>query len=238
MTRLSVQIEAQRVVKPYPSATAAQDAVDRATALSAAGIATPRPEALTPTVLAFPRLDGRSGADLLANLQTLLSPLPALHRTSLHGLPPFDPFRRITPRLSLAPPALRARIATLTAQPRPQPATPIHGDFHPGQVIANPDGTAWLIDLDDMALATPEADVGNLLAWLLTAPAAQAHRPATGWRKAVIAAWRGAPLHLPTLCLETEIALVRRALKGAAAGNCAPLDGLLSGGYTDALSAD
>lgn len=236
MTRLSVQIEAHRVVKSYPSATAAQDALARAIALSAAGIATPRPDALTPTALAFPRLDGHSGPDLLADLPTLLSPLLALHSTALPGLPRHDPFRRISPRLSLAPPPLRARIATLTALPRPQPTTPIHGDFHPGQVIADPDGTAWLIDLDDMALATPEADLGNLLAWLLTAPAAQDQTPAKGWKTALLNAWHGMQLHPATLCMETEIALIRRALKRAGAGDATPLHRLLSGGYADAIS--
>jgi hypothetical protein len=236
MTGLSVQIEAHRVVKSYPSEAAAGHAITRAAQLSAAQIMTPVPVAPTPTTLAFPRLHGRSGIDLLGDLQTLLAPLQTLHRTPIPNLPSHDPFRRITPRIPLAPPSLQTRIAILAALPRPQPTATIHGDFHPGQVIADADGTAWLIDLDDMALATPEADLGNLLAWLLTAPAVQEQRPATGWKSALLNAWNGAHLHPATLCIETEIALIRRGLKRAGAGDFAPLHHLLSGGYSDALS--
>jgi len=238
MKARSVSIEDTRVVKRYPSATAATAALTRAAALQEAGLATPSATRLGPDALAFPRLSGRTGPTLTADLATLLAPLAALHATSIPGLAPQDPFRRITPRLSDAPAALRARVATLAAQSRPAPTVPVHGDFHPGQAIVTSDGTPWVIDLDDMALATSEADLGNLLAWLLTAPDTRDAPPPIGWRKTLCAAWRGSQLYPATLSLHTEIALIRRAMKRAEDGDSVPLNRLMAGGYSAQISAD
>lgn len=231
-------MEGARVVKVYPSPDAAKTALDRASALRGAGLHTPAASPLAPATLAFTRLTGRSGAALLADLPTLLAPLAALHRTPLPGLAPHDPFRRITPRLSLAPPALQARIAALATRPMPTSTATLHGDFHPGQVIATEDGTPWLIDLDDMAFGPPEADLGNLLAWLLTSPTARDRAPAGGWRRALLNAWTGHELHPTTLSVQTEIALIRRALKLFAQGEDGPLTRILADGYRAEISDD
>lgn len=236
MERQSVTIEAMRVVKSYPSAAITHAALIRAEALRAAGLDTPAATRMDATTLAFDRLSGRSGAVLIRDLPTLLAPLAALHCTPVPDLPPHDPFRRIMPRLPLAPATLRARIATLATQPRAMPTATLHGDFHPGQVIATADGTAWLIDLDDMAHGPAEADVGNLLAWCLTAPETRDAPPSGGWRKALVAAWRGNELHPATLSFETEIALVRRALKRFAKGDGTPLERLMTGSHAPSLS--
>lgn len=237
MTAFPVRMEAERVVKHYTAPEMADRAQQHAEALAQADVATPLPLRLAPDILAFPRLEGRSGAVLASDLPALLAPLPALHAARVPGLAPLDPFRRIFPRLAAAPPALRARIAVLAAQPRPRPTSTVHGDFHPGQVIMAGDRTAWLIDLDDLALATPEADLGNLLAWLLTSPSTRSAPPAKGWKAALLAAWTGPAPDCANLGLETEIALIRRALKCAERGDDLPLQSLLSGGFDAAFSA-
>lgn len=236
MKTQSVSMEETRVVKVYPATPLSDAALHRANTLRAAGIATPAATRIAPDALAFPRIDGRSGTALASDLATLLAPLAALHRAAVPGLAPHDPFHRIRPRLNHAPTALRARIEALETAGNPAPSVTIHGDFHPGQVIAAPDGTGWLIDLDDLAHGAPEADLGNLLAYLLTAPATRDTAPRGGWRDALLAAWGGDELHPANFSRQTEIALIRRALKGAGRGDPLPLDRLMAGGYAPALS--
>lgn len=236
MKTQSVSMEDTRVVKVYPATALADAALHRAETLRATGIATPAATRIAPDALAFPRLDGRSGTALATDLTTLLAPLAALHRVAVPGLAPHDPFHRIRPRLANAPAALLARIEALETEGNPTPSVTIHGDFHPGQVIVAPDGTGWLIDLDDLARGTPEADLGNLLAYLLTAPATRDTAPRGGWRDALLAAWGGDELHPANLSRQTEIALIRRALKGAERGNLLPLDRLMAGGFARAIS--
>ena len=55
----------------------------------------------------------------------------------------------------------RAAIARLG----PTPVTPVHGDFHLGQVHVDGE-RAWLVDLDAAGMADPASDLGNLLVFL------------------------------------------------------------------------
>jgi aminoglycoside phosphotransferase (APT) family kinase protein len=74
--------------------------------------------------------------------------------------------------LSLACPELEANIDYLVKRALKIEAvfdgiqlTPIHGDFHLGQVhIEN--GRAWLIDFDALGYGDPAADLGNVLVFL------------------------------------------------------------------------
>lgn len=231
----NVIMAGDRVVKSYPAAADAQAAQDRARALIRQGTATPEAFRDSEKTISFQMLAGQSGTALLDELGALLSPLPALHAASL-PLPPHDPFRRILPRLALAPDALRERIAALRTPTKPGPCHPVHGDFHPGQVIRTTDGKVWLIDLDDMAAGTVADDLGNLIAWLATAPAARDRMAPPVWRDAVLRAWQGGRIAPQDLAKTTEIALIRRALKRAATGDLQPIARLMSGGYADLLS--
>lgn len=96
----------------------------------------------------------------------------------------------------------------------------IHGDFHVGQVIVER-GTdiPWLIDLDDMALGLPEADLGNFVAHLATSPQCRFDHVSRGyefWRLAVgpvYAGLAGRPVDEIAFALYAVAALLRRGLK-------------------------
>jgi aminoglycoside phosphotransferase (APT) family kinase protein len=45
------------------------------------------------------------------------------------------------------------------------PVTPVHGDFHLGQVHVSGE-RAWLVDLDALGFADPASDLGNVLVFL------------------------------------------------------------------------
>ncbi len=94
--------------------------------------------------------------------------------------------------------------------------TVVHGDFHPGQTICDAMGRLWLIDLDDLALAPPEADLGNLAAWMATQAPGMLTQLATTARNSVLAVAADAD---PALTAHFQtIALVRRGLKLRIAG--------------------
>jgi hypothetical protein len=134
------------------------------------------------------RAGGRASASLLV---ACLLPLVRLHGTDPAGLDlqPLDPWRRIDPRLlelpaaegsgearALCRAALDARRSTerrlveLSAQrDRARQVVLVHGDYHIGQLMfAAPGREPWLLDLDDLALAAPESDLGNFAAHLAT----------------------------------------------------------------------
>jgi len=77
------------------------------------------------------------------------------------------------PFLALACPELETRINYIvdTAKSiedrlvREAKLTPIHGDFHLGQVHLE-NGNAWLIDFDALSYGDPAADLGNVLVFL------------------------------------------------------------------------
>jgi hypothetical protein len=202
--------------KRYPSATAADVALRRSHAARRVGVPTPAVLArIGRLVLSFERI-AASDPPSLAQMVKLLHCLQTLPPD---GLARFDPFLRIRPRLDLAPTRTRDLVSALMARDAalcwPQ-STVVHGDFHPGQTIRDSAGKVWLLDLDDLALAPPEADLGNLAAWLAT----QAEGNLDAGAKAALAMVLAlSPTANPALTGHfCQIALVRRALKLAERG--------------------
>jgi hypothetical protein len=136
-------------------------------------------------------LDPGGGARTTENfLATCLLPLVRLHGTDPAGfdLRPLDPWRRIDPRLLelqaaegpgearvLCRAALRARrsterrLFTIGAQRHGADQVLVHSDYHIGQLVfASSLGEPWLLDIDDLALAARESDLGNFAAHLAT----------------------------------------------------------------------
>lgn len=205
----------------------------RTEALREAGLATPAAApAAAADVAIFDEIAGETGlarivAEGAAALADLLLPLRKLHAIPLAGLPAHDPMRRIAPRLGAREvPWAEEYLARIEA-PRPMAGgATLHGDFHAGQLIAAPDGTVWVLDLDDLAEGPPEADLGNFAAHLATRPETRKADLSEGfavWLDATLAAYR-----LPADALLAQsygrIALLRRALKFADAGDLSLLD--------------
>lgn len=113
------------------------------------------------------------------HFRQLARTLAKLHQCPIVPDKPFlvrEHFLRCHPRypfLALACPELETRIDYIaTAAKRIEAQliaesllTPIHGDFHLGQVHLE-NGTAWLIDFDALAYGDPASDLGNLLVFL------------------------------------------------------------------------
>jgi Phosphotransferase enzyme family len=196
-------------IKHYPSIEATEAALLRATTARQAGVRTPSVlERIGPRTLGFEHIAATGLPDPVA----LLPVLAPLNRMPHLGLTRFDPFLRIRPRLPGAPPQVLDLAHRLMAEDAglnwPQTAV-IHGDFHPGQVLCDARGLLWLVDLDDLALAPPEADLGNLTAWMATQGLQDLSAPEQGL----------APGADPALTRHFfDIALLRRALKLAEKG--------------------
>jgi hypothetical protein len=203
-------------VKSHAGAAAAAEALRRATALSAAGVHTPaaRP-GRNGREIVFDRIDGPAGRGLLdAGLTALLQPLTALHRARIEGLAPYDPFLRIRPRLPLATLVPAADILSETV---PRGSATLHGDLHVGQFLRDGAGKVWIVDLDDLALGPPEADLANFAAHLATSTegggiARRADEVRDAWRRL------GLGFRADVFVRYLRVALVRRHLKLRAAG--------------------
>ncbi|MFZ3584440.1 phosphotransferase family protein [Loktanella sp. DJP18] len=177
----------------------------------------------TPNTVSFQRIVSAAKPSL-TQMMLALGPLHGMRRD---GLNRFDPFRRILPRLALAPDPVRLLAAALKAQDAAlswSPAAVIHGDLHPGQMLVDGRKKVWLVDLDDLALAPPEADLGNLAAWMAT----HAEGPLEGRTHEALSRLEAvSPLSDPALTDHfCRIALVRRALKLAEKGQIWALDQL------------
>jgi tRNA A-37 threonylcarbamoyl transferase component Bud32 len=111
-------------------------------------------------------------------LRQLARTLAKLHQSPLMPDKPMtvkDHLRRCHPShkfLSLAFPALEAKIDYIVKQALKIEAafddirfTPIHGDFHLGQVHLE-NGHTWLIDFDALGYGDPAVDLGNVLVFL------------------------------------------------------------------------
>jgi hypothetical protein len=207
---------ARRYEKSYPSAAAADRALCRSLAARRAGVQTPAVlDRVGPMQLSFARI----AAGAPPGLAEMIGVLPTLNRMPKDGLSRFDAFLRIRPRLGAAPPEVRNLAAALEAQDAAlgwPSASVIHGDFHPGQTMRDRSGTVWLLDLDDLALAPPEADLGNLAAWIATRSQGVLEMRAKGALAEVSALAPGADAGLTRHFL--RIALVRRSLKLAEKG--------------------
>ena len=207
---------AGRFTKRYPSALRAEVAHNRAKTARLAGVATPAVlERSGPLTLDFERVVV-AGPPLLEDMIAALLPL---HRMPREGLTRFDPFCRILPRLGGASPQLSAMVAALQAEDRAcawAECAVVHGDFHPGQTLRDGEGRIWLVDLDDLALAPPEADFGNLAAWMATQREGALQAQVDAALTQVLALAPGAdPALARHFC---RIALLRRGLKLAEKG--------------------
>lgn len=202
--------------KRYPSAARAETALRRSLVARMAGV--PTPSAWlgdASTRLMFDRIEAAAPPALSHLIETvgLLGQMPT---TGLHR---FDPFLRIRARLDAAPSAIRDLYAELVARDAAMgwPGSGvIHGDFHPGQCLQDGTGKVWVVDLDDLALGPPEADLGNLAAWLATRArghlGTQAH---TALDQVLALSPRRDPALVGHFC---RIALLRRSLKLAGKG--------------------
>jgi Phosphotransferase enzyme family len=123
-------------------------------------------------------------------LEACLLPLVRLDEVDPAGLDlaPLDPWRRIDPRLvelhaeepreeagAIYRTALRARrriarrFIEIAERAELSEQVVAHGDYHVGQLLfASPSDEPWLLDLDDLALAPRESDLGNFAAHLAT----------------------------------------------------------------------
>lgn len=202
--------------KHYPSVSAADVAMQRSLVARMAGVPTPAVLGRDgPLRLSFERVV----AGFPPTLSEMVEVLRWMKRMPPDGMIRFDPFFRIRPRLDGASPHIRALVFELEAQDasiRWSPSTVIHGDFHPGQTIRDHAGKIWLLDLDDLALAPPEADLGNLAAWVATRSEGNLNALADAALTELLAL---SPRADPALTGHFfQVALVRRALKLAEKG--------------------
>jgi aminoglycoside phosphotransferase (APT) family kinase protein len=197
--------------KRYPTAEAAELARALCTAARNGGVPTPAVwQSAEADVLCFDRIEACGAASLKAMVATLT----VLRQMPKAALGRFDPFVRIRPRLQAAPSAMRALVENLAARDAAlawPAAAVVHGDFHPGQVIRDQTGKVWLIDLDDLALAPAEADLGNLAAWIATQKPGHLGGAAADALVQVLSVASGADPRLTAHFL--DVALIRRALK-------------------------
>lgn len=203
-------------VKRYADAGLAREALRRSRWLRAQGVPTPAAEpGPLPSELVFDRLHGRSGRDLIGqDTAPLLGVVLRLHAAAVPGLPVHDPLRRIRPRLALTD--VRA-LRDIAAGPVPQGRAVLHGDLHLGQFVVTAPERVWIVDLDDLALGPPEADLANFAAHLATTC------PGDGiatWAERVVSRWQGLGQRVErsVFARSLELALLRRHLKLRAAG--------------------
>lgn len=198
-------------LKRYASAAQAAEALRRTRVLRAQSVFTPAAKCgPTPSELDFDTIEGRTGHDLIGQaLRPLLQSVAELHKASVPNLAPYDPLLRIRSRLSLTDVPVLQEIAN---GPVPQGRAILHGDLHVGQFIVSPEGTAWMVDLDDLAMGPPEADLANFAAHLATT------EPGPGiaeWSRQVRDAWSslGQAADTQVFTRYLHLALLRRHLK-------------------------
>ncbi|MFK7941473.1 MAG: phosphotransferase family protein [Paracoccaceae bacterium] len=198
-------------LKRYADAVHAAEALRRTKLLRAQSVQTPAAKpGQTPCELDFDRVAGRTGRDLIGqDLKPLLQSVAELHRASVPDLAPFDPLVRIRPRLALTRVSVLREIVN---GPVPAGNSVLHGDLHVGQFIVAPEGAVWLVDLDDMAVGPPEADLANVTAHLATT------EPGPGieaWSRRVCDPWTalGHTADRPVFARYLHLALLRRHLK-------------------------
>ncbi|MGB3281159.1 MAG: phosphotransferase, partial [Pseudorhodobacter sp.] len=172
-------------LKHYTDAGRAREALRRTLALRRHGFPTPAAqEGPDPNTLAFDLIKGRTGRDLIrGTLSPLLKVVSRLHAAKVPDLPTFDPLLRIRPRLALADEPLLRRVAEGAV---PNGRALLHGDLHAGQFIQEPSGEVWLLDLDDLAIGPPEADLANFAAHMATTDAGLG---VAGWAEQVCRDW-------------------------------------------------
>ncbi len=214
--------------KRYPDAATTAEVIRRSRIARHGGVITPSITSVNNNhTVEFERIDGECGIELLQKnrLRDLIAPLIELHKIDQDKLPRFDTFLRIDPRVAAfsIPEAL-----VLEIQKRKKVAFPVtgvvHGDFHLGQLIRDSSGKCWIIDLDDMATGSPEADLGNLAAYLATHPATMGDSVSASlryWENQITGAWNdlGQIYQENWLQYFMHVALIRRTLKRVESGD-------------------
>ncbi|PWK54627.1 phosphotransferase [Silicimonas algicola] len=199
-----------RFLKTHRDEATAAEALRRASILRRAGLPTPHAMAgADARQVSFARIEGETGLPLLASgLAGLLELVALLHECPVAGLPPLDPFRRIRPREALL---RNEEIRSVLDETVPSGTATLHGDLHAGQFIRDGGGTVWIVDLDDLTLGPPEADLANFAAHSATSLQGGVEL----WADRVRAAWRdiGRPCDDDVFRRLLRIALVRRHLK-------------------------
>ncbi len=229
-----VRFGKQAVFKRYASRKQAEDAARYGDLLSKAGVLTPQGRlAGRGCLVAYHRIGGVAGLPAIAEFrEAILAPMMKQART-LHtatppgGIAPFDPLKRIVPRLTDDLEAVYAPFVAAALEDIDRASAKpclVHGDLHAGQYIADAEGNTWLLDFDDLALAPLEADLGNFAAHLATRPETMAADYVPGmrqWLVQTVAAYRASAgeVNVPLAEAYGRIALVRRALKLAARGD-------------------
>ena len=110
----------------------------------------------------------RIAARALAKLHACGLPVGVVRGVDAHMLRchPRHPFLGLAfPELAAAVDDIVERARALERRLPGIPVTPVHGDFHLGQVHVDGD-RAWLVDLDALGFADPASDLGNLLVFL------------------------------------------------------------------------
>lgn len=175
----------------------------------------------------FGLIEASAGLDVFLRqgtsaLSTMMQSLVALHSvTSLQDIPRYQPLMKVTPRLSQSGQQVLAPIVSRALDELrglPEEARVIHGDLHANQFLIEEDRECWIIDLDDLAIGDPAADLGNFAAHLATRPETAGDEPLHSMQQ-----WLAQALHeyhkaggsvlAQSADAYGRIALVRRALK-------------------------
>lgn len=203
-------------LKTHPDAATAAEALRRSTLLRTQGLATPSASlGSSAEEVLFEHIEGCSGSTLLhGELDLLLKALAQLHRAEIAGLPVYDPFLRIRPRLRLSD---AEAVRGIVQEVVPTGSITLHGDLHVGQFIGDQQGSIWIVDLDDLAIGPAEADLANFTAHLATS---DPHCQIAQWSDAVCTAWteHGHGINTGVFDRFLRFSLVRRHLKLREAG--------------------
>jgi hypothetical protein len=97
-------------------------------------------------------------------------PMPAGRTRTVEDLlvrchPKYPVFSLACPELAPAIEAIVERARAAERRLAPFTPTPVHGDFHLGQVHVG-DGRAWLVDFDTLGFGDPASDLGNVTVFL------------------------------------------------------------------------
>lgn len=198
-------------LKHHRNAHVAAEALRRSRLLAGQGVLTPVAQpGPSDDALLFEHIDGVCGIDLVAdNLDAMLALVHDVHQTTVPELPIYDPFLRIRPRLGLSTDVL---VRAIVEENVPAGDATLHGDLHVGQFLRDGAGAVWIVDVDDMAIGPPEADLANFTAHLATS---EPRRGIDFWARSICTRWRdgGRELDQKTFEQYLRFALVRRHLK-------------------------
>lgn len=232
MTR--VRICPNGVFKRYSDRLAAEAVRDRIRVLTDGGVRTPACQvSRSGRALIYPLIRGRAGMAAVATFETgvlrqIMAQTAALHGATIpKNTHRFDPLGKIVSRLDCTAECAYQRIINDALEDIDRARRQyrlIHGDLHAGQFIIDGGGYVWLLDLDDVAVGDPEADLGNFAAHLATRPETSLQSPLDAmrhWQTEVLNAYAKTGKTANGFLTDAygRIALVRRALKKAERGD-------------------